>query len=346
MTLPVPTEGTVPNATVRVRGVRLPADIAADLIAMSVHQSTELPAMCTLRFWDWDPTLLRLRWSDAPVFEPGAPLEVRVGYVGATARRVFTGEITGIELDMGGDDPPTVTVRCYDLTHRLIRGERTRTFVRMTDSAIARQIASERGLQPVVTETRVSHEHVLQRNETDLDFLAGRAADIGYEVVVDDTQLYFRPRKRKRVARAVLAREDLIDFQVRLTTMGQTGGLVVQARSLPDPAHQLQVRRGPGLATTPGGASRAGTTTTLIRTVDDTAAANAVADGHRGRTDPWRVTGSGSCIGRADLRAGDLVRLAGLGTRFSGDYVVTAAVHTIRAESGYVTSFDVRKDAP
>ena len=344
MTVPSTPEGTVPSVQVLVRSVPLGPAAAADLMSVAVHLDTALPGMCVLRLWNWDDTQRRLTWSDSPVFEPGAPVEVRMGYVGSV-RTVFVGEITDIELDLGSDEPPTVTVRCYDLRHRLMRGQQTRTFVEMKDSAIARQIATEHGLRTVATETKVTFEHVLQRNQTDLDFLRARAELIGYEVVVEDRDLCFRPRHRPRVLRAVLGPGDLIDFQSRLTTMGQTGALVVQGRSREDPSRQIQARRGRGpVRDDPLQAGyRIGTTTT-IRPIADVAEANAVAAGLDDRVDPWRIDGSASCIGRNDLRAGDALRLTGVGRRFSGTYTVTAATHSMRANAGYLTSFDLRKD--
>jgi phage protein D len=343
MTLP-PGDGVVPSVQVLVRSVPLPGAAAADLVSATVHLDSDLPGMCVLRLWDWDIERQQLTWSDSPVFEPGAPVEVRMGYVGAL-RTVFVGEITGIEVERDPGEPPTVTVRCYDLRHRLMRGQQTRTFVDVADSAIARQIATEHGMRCIAVETKVKHEHVLQRNQTDLDFLRARAEPIGYEVVVEDHALCFRPLHRPRVLRAVFKPDDLIDFQTRLTTMGQTGGLVVQGRSLEDPSRQLQARRGGGpVRDDPLQAGyRIGTTTT-IRPLADLAEANAVAEGQRDRVDPWRIVGSGRCIGRADLRAGDALRLAGFGRRFSGTDAVTSATHSVRATSGYITSFDLRKD--
>jgi phage protein D len=345
-------ERAVPSFQVKVRGIPLGPDATADLISASVHQDTALPGMFTIRLWNWDLVRPGMTWSDSPVFEPGVPVQIEMGYVGAL-RDVFNGEITGLELEYDAADAPTVLVRGYDLRHRLMRGQLTRSFVKATDSAIARRIASERGLQPVVTETRVVFDHVLQHNQTDLDFLAGRAALIGYELAVEDRTLYFRPRVRHRVATVTLHREDLISFHQRLTTMGQTSGVAVQGRDPAAPATQIRAvsgnddpnaRGAPAVRDDPVQAAyRLGTATTM-RVLASRAEAGAIAAAHRDATDPWRITGSGSCIGRPDLRAGDLVRIEGMGRRFSGDYVVTAATHSVHPSTGYTTAFDVRKD--
>ena len=57
------------------------------------------------------------------------------------------------------------------------------------------------------------------------------------------------------------------------------------------------------------------------------------------------VKASGTCVGLPDLRAGQRVRIAGLGARFSGEYFITDTTHTIN-DSGYITKFNGRREEP
>jgi uncharacterized protein involved in type VI secretion and phage assembly len=54
------------------------------------------------------------------------------------------------------------------------------------------------------------------------------------------------------------------------------------------------------------------------------------------------ITGAGATIGLPDMRAGRMITLEGLGERFSGEYYVTQATHTISG-AGYQTSFVVNR---
>jgi phage protein D len=56
------------------------------------------------------------------------------------------------------------------------------------------------------------------------------------------------------------------------------------------------------------------------------------------------ITGEGVCIGHPDLRAGKVIKIDGLGKRFSGQYYVTSVSHRY-GESGYATHFTVRRNA-
>ncbi|MGZ4643246.1 MAG: phage late control D family protein [Blastococcus sp.] len=343
-----------PAFALRVGGLPLPPEIAADVIGVSAAQDVDLPGMFTVRLIDWSPDRQATTWSNGPPFEPGAPVEVLLGYVGALTS-VLTGEITGLELEIDGDQPPTLLVRGYDRRHRLMRGQLTRSFVGVTDSDIAHRIGTERGLAVRATATTGRVAHVFQHNQTDLEFLTQRARRIGYEVGIDDRTLLFQPRRRPQVATALLRRDvDLVSFAPRLTTMGQTGGVAVQGWDPSRPDRQLRAvtgaddaaasGRGPAAVRT-AGALGVGNRT-LVRPLADRAEAETLAGALAESTQPWRITGPGTCIGRPDVRAGSLVRIEGLGDRFSGDYAVTSATHTFSPSAGYRTDFCVERRYP
>ena len=55
------------------------------------------------------------------------------------------------------------------------------------------------------------------------------------------------------------------------------------------------------------------------------------------------VTGRGTTVGLPELRAGSAVGIDGLGSRFSGRYIVTDTTHTIGA-GGYRVEFGARME--
>jgi phage protein D len=56
------------------------------------------------------------------------------------------------------------------------------------------------------------------------------------------------------------------------------------------------------------------------------------------------VVAKGKTIGVPNLRAGSKVNITGLGTRFTGTYVVTTTTHTM-GDGGYTTDFSARMEA-
>jgi len=184
-----------PQFRVRIDGRNLPAEAGADVLEVSVLQDVEAPGVFTLRLHDVDPLGRRATWADTELFEPGGAVEVEMGYVGGLAR-VFDGEITGLELEFSSSEARTLLIRGHDRSHRLQRGHKTRTFLRASDSTIAQRVASEANLAAEVEDTAVTHEYVVQHNQTDLEFLRARAARIGYEIRIDGRTLLFRDIRR------------------------------------------------------------------------------------------------------------------------------------------------------
>jgi phage protein D len=99
---------------------------------------------------------------------------------------------------------------------------------------------------------------------------------------------------------------------------------------------------GPGAATKAFGKSEL---TGVRWSVESKAEAEAIAKAQLEALTLTYVTGEGMCVGRTDLRAGMVVKLEGLGKRFSGQYYVTATRHSYTPSRGYRTGFTVRRNA-
>ena len=228
------TQRLVPDFRLRINGADLPARARADLLAVAVHEDVEAPGMFTLRLINWDMAQLQVTWADDDLMAEGNEVEIRMGYVDHL-EVLMVGEITGLEPEFSGSEVPMLTVRGYDRRHRLLRGCKTHSFTQMKDSDIASKIASDAGLTPRVEDTGVTVEYVLQHNQSDLDFLWDRARRIGYEVVVEDKTLFFRPRQNAAAEALTLTREaDLLEFSPRLTTLTQVGQVSVRGWSVRD----------------------------------------------------------------------------------------------------------------
>jgi phage protein D len=358
MSLPVDLAGAqrvTPTFRVRVNGADLLEPARADLIEACVEESLDAPGMFTLRLVNWDMSRLRVTWVDDARFAEGSEVEIQMGYVDRL-ESLMVGEITGLEPDFHADEVPTLTVRGYDRRHRLLRGRRTRSFTRMKDSDIAGRIAADLGLAADVEDTRVTHDYVLQHNQTDLEFLGDRARRIGYELVVDDKRLRFRARRLSAGAALTLARDaDLLELSLRLSTLGQVPRTVVRGW---DPIEKvvLVAEAGPGDQTSSMGGATVGpdavrrafgeaSAASVTRPVFSRDEADQIARGRFNEMALAYVTGEGVSIGRTDLRAGSIVRIEGIGERFSGEYYVTATSHRYMPAQGYRTGFSARRNA-
>jgi phage protein D len=57
------------------------------------------------------------------------------------------------------------------------------------------------------------------------------------------------------------------------------------------------------------------------------------------------IRAEGLCIGDPRLRAGTVVKIEGLGERFSGPYYITLVEHRFGRNKGYRTAFSARRNA-
>jgi phage protein D len=346
-----------------VNGAPLSNEAMAHLIEATVDDDVAVPSLFTLRFAEADDLKQPFRWvDDESLFAIGNAVEIHFSasrhqmrlydYQRVWMTKMIDGEITALEPDFAADERPSLAVRGYDRRHRLQRGRKTRTFVKRKDSDIAAQIAAEAGLAVQATDSRVVIEYLLQDNRTDFELLQERATQIGWEVVIEDKTLFFRPaRNSASEALSLTLYEDLLEFSPRLSTAGQIGKITVRGW---DPKKKQAIEGSADGANTSMGGRRSGAqlsaafgTAALIevgRAVASQGEADQIARGLFTRMALELITGEGACEGRTDLRAGKVIGLRGLGKRFSGSYYVSRAIHSHSADA-YETRFQVRRTA-
>jgi phage protein D/phage baseplate assembly protein gpV len=321
-----------------------------------VDDSRTLPDMFMLRFRDPQHEVL-----EKAGLTLGAKVKIFGGPVGGEAKiLLISGEVTGLEAEI--DETGThVVARGYDVTHRLQRGRNTRTFVDTSEGEIVRRIASQAGIDlGEIEDPPTTHALVSQANQSDYDFLRGRAREIGFDLAVRGDKLYFQQPIESSSAPAagtlqtdsplaLVLGANLNAFMPRITAAEQVNEVEVRGW---DPDTQQTV-----LAT----AQAATTSVTLGDATPATAASSFASEskfvlGDRPLTksdEVQRVADAvaeqiGSAFAEADgiadgdptLRAGTAISVAGVGHPFEGRYTVTASRHVI-GPGGYRTHFTV-----
>jgi phage protein D/phage baseplate assembly protein gpV len=339
-------ENLVSQCNLKIDGQQAPDDLMTAIIEVTVEDSLHLPDMFIIRIRDDE-----LRWVDAQTFAIGHEMEIEMGE-GNRLHKVFNGEVTAVELEPTSQGTFTLLVRGYDRSHRLHRGRQSRSFVQMTDSDIAKKIAQELGLQHEVQATRQVYDYVLQDNQTNWEFLHGRAQRIGYELRVEDRKLYFQPPQGGGESAATLEwGSTLRDFHAQMSTARQVDEVIV--RGWDPKAKQALI----GRATRGEGAPRIGESqtgsqmaqeafgqarvVTVDRPVTTQAEADTLAQALCDELACDFVQADGMTNGLPALRAGKTVELRNLGQRLSGTYYVTATTHTASNTQGYRTRFTV-----
>lgn len=173
-----------------IDGRPLPPRLYARLLLVRVEESVQLPDAFEVRFDDAHFSLF-----DEDLFTIGTRVQIALRADRDPVVVTF-GEVTALALDQGLGGRHELVLSGFDLTHRLAKVPKSRSFQRMTDGDIARQIAAEYSLEAEVDSGGAAVDHVLQAAETDLAFLRRRAARTGCDVWVAGQTLYVQKSPR------------------------------------------------------------------------------------------------------------------------------------------------------
>jgi phage protein D len=219
-------------------------------------------------------------------------------------------------------------------------------------------------------------DYLAQDNQYDIDFLLIEARKIGYVVYVDrevqaggsgQDVLRFCPSDARHPGVADVCYElewgiSLIDFSPKLSIANQVSAVELRSRNRETnesilarvttsdaDLRQYNITANRDLISLipgGGGAGRCQGREEVITNQPqftqpeaDRRAAAALSERLK-----QLVEASGTTVGLPNLRAGQRVRIIGLGKRFSGVYFVTKTTHTLN-DSGYLTKFTARREA-
>jgi phage protein D len=339
---------------ISVDGSTIPPEANVSIHDIEVDQDVETVGMFTLIMDGGALENEKYKWVDAELFRTGAEVKIEIGY-GVSPETLMVGEIVSFAPEFPDNGGVVFRVRGYERLYRLGLGRKTRSFRDMKDSDIAAQIAQDWNLTPQVDETVVTHDYVLQNNQTDREFLAERARRNRFEMRVEDKTLYFQKPKEDAGQTVTLTyRENLVDFFPVLSTARQISKVQVRGWSPKDKKEIVgEAGSGDEVSTMGGRDTGAQAAEQLageavramcgenVATQED---AEAMARAYLNQSALSFITGEGSCIGSPQLKAGSVVELKGLGARFSGLYYVVSCRHRFGTR-GYSTFFTVRRSA-
>jgi phage protein D len=314
---------------------------------ITVDTSLYLPDMWSILLDDPN-----LTWIDSSLLEIGKAVEISAKAGGESSiTPLTTGEIVAIEPDLIQDTGSMVAIRGYDKSHRLHRGKKTRVFQQAKDSDIVTSIAQECGLEISIEATTEVYEHVFQDDRTDMDFVHDRARHAGYVVHVENGKLYFKKGATSREKVATLEwGQNLTGFQARFSSADQVSKSEVHGWDMKQKKAIVGAVSSPQGTPSVGGERHGGN---IARRAFGMA--QEVINNHpvktQGEADMLAQAAlddrchnffqaEGVCLGNPAIRAGKEVEIKGIGNRFSGQFMITRAIHRYDL-SGYTTQFEI-----
>lgn len=334
---------------VKIKGQDVSPELMNDILEVTVDTSLYLPEMFTMVIQDPD-----FKWVDDSLFEVGNPVEISVEgatEIGGYKGLLIKGEIAALEPDFSTQGATSLLVRGYNKAHRLHRGKKSRTFLKQTDSDIAKKIAGEVGLSAQVDATSVRYDYVIQSNQTNMEFLQSRAGRLGYQVFATENKLYFKKGEANLGSGPELVfAEGLRSFQPILAATHQVDKIKVmgwdakQKQVISSEASPNRNMNQGGLNKTGGDTAKsafgAAETVVVNEPLSTSDEAKALAQGLADDLSSQFIQAEGVCFGHPQVRAGYTITIKGVGNRFSGKYFVTSATHRLNAQ-GYETHFSI-----
>jgi phage protein D/phage baseplate assembly protein gpV len=346
----------IPIPYIKIGGQDVSQDFENAILEIIVDSSLYLPSMFTIKLMD-----PQLKWVDDALLDIGKEVQIQMKAdenEGPTqAAILIKGEITALEPLFSPGGETALVIRGYDKSHRLHRGKKTRTFLKIKDSDLVSRIAGEAGLTPSSDTTSTTYDYVLQNNQTNMEFLMSRAERIGYQVYSAEGTLYFKKGDATLATGPDLVYlENLLSFQPRWTASGQADKAIVRGwdpkgkaaiESQSEPATSLNQG---GMTQTGGAKSQAafgGSAESVVvaRPVFTAGEAGELATGLSNDIGREFAQAEGVCEGDPKVKAGCKVAVKGVGTRFSGSYLVTSATHLYTIE-GYTVQFSITGRQP
>jgi phage protein D/phage baseplate assembly protein gpV len=335
---------SVAGFEVKIAGNALAAALLEDLYLVTVEESVALASTFALHFYD--PGFVHY---DAAAVAVGAEVDIAFGW-GNSLTTVMHGEVTGVSLDAKENGDCEFTVVGLDKMHRAMRGSKSETFQNMTDADIAKKIASAAGLTPDVDDTGSPHPYLFQINESDHQWLRNRARRIGFNYWVSDQKLHFK--KRERPASNVTATwgENLYRFKGRMSSTNYANevqvrswdegeGKAIVGKATANDVEPTDATFYSGFLTDSTSKFASKTRITSQYPAQTQTEADNIAKSLRYRMSTAGLLVRGEMEGDPDVAAGKTIKLAGLGTKLSGSYLLTNVEHSFGALRAYITRF-------
>jgi uncharacterized protein involved in type VI secretion and phage assembly len=337
-------EKHVASLSVSIGGSELAPELRNALLEVKVKDSVSVPSSAFVRINDPG-----LKHVDDGVFTIGKELEVKTGGMADSSKTsIFKGEIVAFEPEFAKSGC-VIALRAYDKSHRLQRARKVRTFQDVTATDIVKRITQEAGLTGSADPTNARFKFFLQSDESDRDLIRRFEREYNFQFFFEDGSYKFRSvTATGGVVLSLKYGESMMSFRPRISSAQQVNQVEVrgwdpqQKKEIVSTATNGSTVSRPGLQRSTL-ATAFGSHSILVadRVMETSSEAQKVARSSLDRRAEAFVEAEGMCLGNPKLRAGKKVKIEGVGTKLSGEYVLTSVTHSYRGGKGYYTSFEI-----
>ncbi|HAP62036.1 MAG TPA: Rhs element Vgr protein, partial [Cytophagales bacterium] len=290
---------------------------------------------CEIDLTDGDAADEDFPISDSKTFEPGAKIEVQLGYKGST-KKVFSGIILEQSITVQTEDSPMLKVISKDKVVKMTVGRKNEIYLKKKDSDVISTLIKNNGGTASVTNTTTQFEQMVQYYATDWDFMLARAEVNGMIVVVEDGKVsVMPPSKSAGDAGTITYGDDIYHFEAEVNAQDQYSTISSSAWDIKTQKITTKTAKPADYGT--GNLS----TSKLSGVLDvsdfglqsggflDESALAAWAKGTATKSEMSKIMGSITFIGSSAPILAGTITLEGLGKRFNGKVYVSGVSHEV-----------------
>lgn len=317
-------------------------DPSYELQSLVITREFNRIPIALLVFKDGDPSQSTFPLSNQANFVPGNLIQVNIGRDGKNAT-AFKGMIVRHKVQVKENGKGDLIVECRDEAIRMAVGRRSRYYQNLKDSDLYDALVHPYAhLSSDAQATKLVHKELVQHHLTDWDFLVLRAEANAMMVNVQDGVVHIkRPVTTGSPVVEVHYGSSVLEFEAELDARNQFQNVEAKSWDYHDQAVFKADSDG-----VPGWVESGNiTSATLSQAINldhfelhhsgylPEQELQDWADGQMLRSRIAKIRGRAKCTGFAGVQPGDLVKISGVGDRFSGNVVVTA----VRQEIGQGT---------
>lgn len=341
-TSPVSENTDLISTTILLSGTEI--NTAYQVLSIDIKKEVNRISSATIVLLDGNPASESFPISDSADFVPGTPITIKAGYHDSQSV-VFGGIIIKHSIRAKHMQSPRLIIECKDDAVKMTIGRNNAIYENSTDSDVIGKLISNHGLQKSVESTSYQNKELIQYYCTDWDFMVSRADVNGLIVTTDQGKVTVaKPDSSKSPVLELTYGDTILGFDAEVDARTQYPA--VQASSWNQKSQSLlQVSaQDPGV-TTPGNFSPstlAGVigistfnlqSTSPLEQSDIQNWANACLLKSRFSLMKGNIRFQGSAL----ALPGAMVQLAGTGTRFDGNAIISKVSHNIEGGNWFTT---------
>jgi Rhs element Vgr protein len=281
--------------------------------------------------------------SNTEYFIPGKTIEILAGS-GDDPKSIFKGVVLQQSIRIRDTSAPQLVVECRHAASKMTLKRNSAYYFDQKDSDILTDLIGRYGISADVDGTDVQYKQQVQYNVSDWDFLLTRAEANGRVVLTHDDSI--------QIVKPSLTASEVcnLEFGATILEMDAQMDARTQYPSVTshtwDPAQQAIVSKDAQDPAISGPGNLDSGTLADANGMDDMSLqhvaiseeeAQAWADACWLKSQLARISGRAKCEGIAMVKPGDMVRLSGVGERYSGKVFVTGVRHDFDTVQGWKT---------